>query len=422
LLQERGAKYGKRSPGDIDASLFDGAEASSLVPKTLESLISTLQSLIKLFSQKRDVLLDALDESKRDFQEENAALQTVAKEASESQESEKGEQAEKEETLATASADLRKSKSSATEVETLVNATEKSCAEEDSAALTRNALRQQEIDAVTEALSFLKKALPNATQNETSLLQNRYDISQQPRGIGSQTMPAFQHKNSQSKLLGFLRREASQLKSRALGRLVASATQAMRSQASGDDFGMVKSMIEQLIEQLLQQQAEGLQQKAFCDEELAKNKHTHTSAEREMQEATADVGQLEASMAHLEQELNEASEELSALQSELSTRTEARANASAANADEADDAEAAASAIKAAQEVLKEHQANVSKANDGKTKGMDGVGTVVALLEHVEEQYVAMGADSKKAEAAEVESHKVWTTEANSTIAALAMK
>eukprot|EP00746_Dinoflagellata_sp_MGD_P126254 gnl/MRDRNA2_/MRDRNA2_61156_c0_seq1.p1 gnl/MRDRNA2_/MRDRNA2_61156_c0~~gnl/MRDRNA2_/MRDRNA2_61156_c0_seq1.p1 ORF type:complete len:1487 (+),score=407.19 gnl/MRDRNA2_/MRDRNA2_61156_c0_seq1:162-4622(+) len=415
LLQKRRfirAQHGGANPSDNDDLSLDSASSS---------VANTLESLTKLFSQKRDLLLDTVGESKHNFQKEKKALQTIIKEASESQESQKGEQAGKEETLATASADLRKSKSSATEVETLLNATEKSCAEEESAALARNALRQQEIEAVTDALGFLKKALPNATQNETSLLQARHGIQELKQTLGTHgTSPGFPPTDSQKKLLGFLRREASQLKSRALGRLLVRATQAMQSRESGADvFDMVKSMIEQLIEQLLQEQGEGLQQKAFCDEELAKNKHTHTTAEREIQEASAEVGQLEASMAHLEGQLTEASEERAALQSELLTRAEARANSSAAHADEAEDAEAAASAIKAAQEVLKEHQANVSKANDGKPTGMDGVGTVVAMLDHVEEQYSAVGADAKKAEATEAESHTLWTREAKSTIATL---
>merc|ERR1719373_770633 len=100
---------------------------------------------------------------------------------------------------------------------------------------------------------------------------------------------------NQIKAVTYLKTRAGQLNSRILAQLAATA----QTQTGEDPFKKVKKLIKDLVVRLMEEANEEAEQKGWCDTELATNEATRKEKTKSVEKLTAEIDQLEASIAKL---------------------------------------------------------------------------------------------------------------------------
>merc|ERR1719359_957430 len=204
----------------------------------------------------------------------------------------------------------------------------------------RQQLRGEEIEAIQKAIEILadgavsgagEKHLPQLLQKKsTSLVQLRGD-TQNP---------------NQKRVAAYLKRRGRELNSRVL------AAFALRIQA--DPFKKVKKLIKDLIVKLMEEANAEVEQKGYCDKELATNEHTRKEKTEAVVLLTSEIDELTASIAALSEEIAETKTAISELDAAVAKATEIRAAENAKNSETVKDAQGAQVAVAQALSVLNE--------------------------------------------------------------------
>merc|ERR1719359_540971 len=99
----------------------------------------------------------------------------------------------------------------------------------------------------------------------------------------------------QAKVAAYLKRQSQSINSRVLSM--------MSERVAMDPFKKVKKMIKDLIVKLMQQANDEADHKGWCDMELATNEKTRTEKSESVVTLTAEIDELEASVASLAEEI-----------------------------------------------------------------------------------------------------------------------
>merc|ERR1711934_479642 len=97
--------------------------------------------------------------------------------------------------------------------------------------------------------------------------------------------------NTQNRVAQYLQAQASKLNSRVLA--------AVAAHAADDPFKKVKKMIKDLIVRLMEEANEEAEHKGWCDTELSTNEQTRKEKTESVQMLTAEIDELNASIAEL---------------------------------------------------------------------------------------------------------------------------
>merc|ERR1719379_2502212 len=119
---------------------------------------------------------------------------------------------------------------------------------------------------------------------------------------------------NQRKLVSFLNKRAKQLNSRVLS--------AFALRVAADPFTTVKKMIKDLIVKLMEEANAEVEQKGYCDKELATNEHTRKEKTEAVVLLTAEIDELTASIKALAESIAELSGAISELDAAVSKATE----------------------------------------------------------------------------------------------------
>merc|ERR1719454_2506864 len=98
---------------------------------------------------------------------------------------------------------------------------------------------------------------------------------------------------NQVRVAAYLQEQGKQLHSKVLSVI------ALR--VAADPFKSVKKMIKHMIVKLMEEATEEAEHKGFCDTELSTNEHTRKETTEQVEILTAEIDQLEASVATLTQ-------------------------------------------------------------------------------------------------------------------------
>jgi len=182
--------------------------------------------------------------------------------------------------------------------------------------------------------------------------------------------------------------------------------ESVAADVAANPFVKVIDMIKVLIAKLKEEAAAEGAHKAWCDEELKKNKLKRNKKGAAVDRLSAEVNEMQASI----QDMATAIKTLSAEQADLTTAmaeaTSTRNTEKAENADTISDSEAGADAVKRAVVVLREFYSSQSFLQTHKQapemaayKGMGSAsGGVVGLMEVIQSDFTRIAAETKAEE------------------------
>merc|ERR1719261_1299011 len=134
-----------------------------------------------------------------------------------------------------------------------------------------------------------------------------------------------------------------------------------REEPKEDPLAKVKELVQSLIEHLQEQMAQEAEQKAWCDEQLAKNAKLQKEANAEIDKHTAKIEAIEGNILKLEEELADLDASVKKTTKQKEELEKERTEEKAKNEETIEDADTAADATDAAIDVLKEFYANATK-------------------------------------------------------------
>jgi outer membrane murein-binding lipoprotein Lpp len=262
-----------------------------------------------------------------------------------------------------------------------------------SAAFAENQkVRAEEVAALQKALEVLssssvqghaEKYLPKLVQKSVSLLQ-----------LGS----AAERNQAKDQAASFLKNRARALSSKVLSQFA--------SQVSANPFAKVIEMIKSLIATLEEQAQAEAGHKAFCDQELAKNKNKRETKASEVAQKTAVVERYEAEIQTLGANIATLAKEQKELAKAMKEATEERNQEKKENLQTITDAKEAQEALTSALAVLKEFYAKQGSFIQSKKqpavvpemkayKGMQGSeGGVVGMIEVIQSDFARLEAET----------------------------
>jgi len=265
----------------------------------------------------------------------------------------------------------------------------------------RQELRAGEIEAIQKAIEILaggavsgasEKHLPQFVQvGSHSFAQLRSD-GQSP---------------NQKKVIAFLKAKAQKINSRVLA--------AFAFRVAADPFKKVKKMVKDLIVKLMEEANAEVEQKGYCDKELATNEHTRKEKSEAVVMLTAEIDELTASIASLSEQMTELTKAISELDAAVAKATEERVSEKEKNTITIKDAQGAQTAVAQALSVLNEFYAKAAEAtsftqtftksaepeifDDEPYKGMGAEsGGVVGMIEVIQSDFARLEAETSAAE------------------------
>jgi chromosome segregation ATPase len=263
----------------------------------------------------------------------------------------------------------------------------------------RQELRAEEIEAIKKAIEILadgavsgasEKHLPQFVQVKShSFAQLRSD-GQSPQ---------------QKKVVSFLKFRAQKLNSRVLS--------AFALRVAADPFKKVKKMVKDLIVKLMEEANAEVEQKGYCDKELATNEHTRKEKSEAVVMLTAEIDELTASIASLSEQMTELTKAIGELDAAVATATEERVSEKEKNTVTIKDAQGAQTAVASALSVLNEFYAKAAEATsfaqtfatepevfgDEPYKGMGAEsGGIVGMIEVIQSDFARLEAETSAAE------------------------
>lgn len=278
--------------------------------------------------------------------------------------------------------------------------TDATCAQKQSDFESRQALRQEELEAIDKAISIIAgeavsgnsgKYLPSMlqrTQRATALAMLRVASSTQV----------------QTHVAEYLRKQAAHLNSR----LLAGAAERI----SEDPFTKVKKLIKDLIVRLMNEATEEAEHKGWCDTELASNAHTRKEKSDAVDKLKSEIDQLTASIAKLGEDIAELTKAVADIDDTVAKATKMRGEEKEKNEQTVVDAKEAQAAVSQALLVLKEFYSKASGATafvqrakqpeifDSPYKGMQSEnGGVIGMLEVIQSDFARLESDTKASEA-----------------------
>eukprot|EP00441_Pelagodinium_beii_P026977 CAMPEP_0197655894 /NCGR_PEP_ID=MMETSP1338-20131121/39731_1 /TAXON_ID=43686 ORGANISM="Pelagodinium beii, Strain RCC1491" /NCGR_SAMPLE_ID=MMETSP1338 /ASSEMBLY_ACC=CAM_ASM_000754 /LENGTH=681 /DNA_ID=CAMNT_0043231635 /DNA_START=80 /DNA_END=2125 /DNA_ORIENTATION=- len=265
----------------------------------------------------------------------------------------------------------------------------------------RQKLRAEELVAVKKAIELIsgesvagsaEKHLPKLLQVDTALA----------------LLTAKQLRASPvQKLAQFLQQEAQRLESKQLAALAMKVT--------ANPIDKVKTMMQDMIANIQKKLDEEGTQKAWCDEELSKNKATRSDLSDEAEGLEGKVDKLEASIQALKADLSALSDSLTETKQAMANATELRTQEKEENTATIADAKAAQGAVEQALKVLQDFYEKAGKATAlaqvgsaqpipealeaGPYKGMGAEsGGVIGLVEVIQSDFARLEAETTSAE------------------------
>jgi len=265
----------------------------------------------------------------------------------------------------------------------------------------RQLLRAEEIEAISKAIEIIAGGAVSGA-SETHLPQ-----LVQVKGTSFAQLRSDGQTPAQMKVISFLNKRAKELNSRVLA--------VFATRVAADPFKKVKKLIKDLIVKLMEEANAEVEQKGYCDKEMATNEHTRKTKTEAVVMLTAEIDELTASVAALGEQMTDLTKAISELDAAVAKATEERVAESEKNKITIKDAQGAQTAVAQALSVLNEFYAKAATATsfaqssaraepeifgDEPYKGMGAEsGGVVGMIEVIQSDFARLEAETSAAEA-----------------------
>jgi len=277
----------------------------------------------------------------------------------------------------------------------------------------RQVLRAEEIEAIQKAIEILAGGAVSGA-SETHLPQ-----FVQVKGTSLAQLRSDGQTPNQKKLISFLNKRAKEINSRVLS--------VFAIRVAADPFKKVKKMIKDLIVKLMEEANAEVEQKGYCDKEMATNEHTRKEKTEAVVMLTAEIDELTASVAALSEQMAELTKAISELDAAVAKATEERVAEKEKNTITIKDAQGAQTAVAQALSVLNEFYAKAAEATsftqssakaepeifgDEPYKGMGAEsGGVVGMIEVIQSDFARLEAETSAAEAEAAKQYDEFMTD-----------
>merc|ERR1712203_1248162 len=220
--------------------------------------------------------------------------------------------------------------------------------------------REEELKVVAEAKKILEETTSGGVDQTYSFLQ-----------VAAASTLKTRADLAHAEVVVLVKRLARQHHSAALAQLASRVAAVLQygAQNGEDPFVKVKGLIQDMITQLEEEAAAEAQEKAYCDEQLAKTKAKKEELDDDIEKLTVKSDQATSKSAKLKEEVQELESELAALtklQAEMDKiRQETHADYTTAKAD----LELALQGVRKALGVLREYYGGAALLQDGSAMG-----------------------------------------------------
>jgi chromosome segregation ATPase len=275
--------------------LQSNAPQSGEIFGILKNMLSTFEA--DLSQAQKDEM-----QSQSAFESLKAAKDDEIKEGQDHLEEKQQELASTDESLANAKDDLEDTRTSLSADQTFLANLKEKCQLTDQEYQERTKTRQEEISAVSEALSFL-------TSDEA------HDLFSRTFNFVQRTATTVSSAN---------RERAAAILAKAARRAHSAELATLAGQVRHDPFTVVKKTINDMIAKLLQDKEDEIKQKDFCIEGLNTNERETEVKNRDNTEVLAQIDTLTNEVQHLTNEIDTLKAEIVSVQTELKRAGEDR--------------------------------------------------------------------------------------------------
>jgi len=207
--------------------------------------------------------------------------------------------------------------------------------------------RKEELGVVAEAKKILVETSGGAVEQTYSFVQV---LSSSQTGLGSEVITV-------------VKRLAKKHHSAALAQLASRINTVLRFGGS-DPFGKVKGLIVDMIAKLEKQASEEAEEKAFCDEQMAKTEEKKSALEEDVSRMTSRIDRAAAESSKLKDQIKELEAELGALAKEQAEMDKIRQDENAAYKQAKADLELGLQGVRKALDVLRDYYGSASMLQD----------------------------------------------------------
>jgi len=353
--------------------------------------------------------------------------------------------AEKMEAIAASSKELTETSATLTDDQNYLKDLTEKCNAKSKEWDQRSQMRQDELTALTTALTIVKEGVATKTTEKTvRLVQSTAKVS--PHSFVTDDSADDSDPEDDSDLadlsfaqLGSARAQLSRVakgskkflqsdspRDTVIALLKAKSTQldspvlaALATKAAADPFVKIKKLIQELIERLLQEAADEANHKGWCDKEFGKAKQSRAMKAEAVKSLNEALAKSEALRDKLTEEIAILTKEIDELETALATTTKERNDESAENAATVSEAQEGQAAVEQAIGVLEKFYKTAAKAEvfvqtsskqvpdmpdagfSGANKGSQSASTgILGMLDVIKSDFVRTIKETEKAEKA----------------------
>jgi len=218
---------------------------------------------------------------------------------------------------------------------------------------------------------------------------------------------------AKSEIVTMVKRLAQKHHSAALAQLASRVASVLKYGSKDDPFGKIKGLIRDMITKLEKEANEDAEEKAYCDEQMAKTEQKKGELEDDVAKMTSKIDTAAAKSAQLKEEVKELEAELAALTKEQAEMDKIRQEENADFVQAKSDLELGLSGVRKALGVLREYYGSASLIQDSKFDALmqqpakpemhskaSGAGTgIIGMLEVVESDFATNLAKEESEEA-----------------------
>jgi DNA repair exonuclease SbcCD ATPase subunit len=407
-----------------------------------EEIISTIEGLQSDFKTKLSEVKIEETKAVSDFDlqmqadtDERAAAAKELKDTTELK-------AQKMEAIAASSKELTETSATLTDDQNYLKDLTEKCNSKSKEWDQRSQMRQDELTALTTALTIVKEGVATKTTEKTVRLvqsaakvaphsvvtednddeddsMDEEDLSfvqlSSPRGklalVQTAATKFLQPDSTRDRVIALLKSKSSQLDSPVLA--------ALATKAAADPFVKIKKLIQELIERLLQEAADEANHKGWCDKEFGKAKQSRAMKAEAVKTLNENLAKSEALRDKLTEEIAVLTKEIDELQSALDKTTKERNDESAENAATVSEAQEGQAAVEQAIGVLEKFYKTAAKAEvfvqtsskqvpdmpdagfEGANKGSQSASTgILGMLDVIKSDFIRTIKETEKAEKA----------------------
>jgi len=412
----------KQGSSSDDADDLFGAPAATVYKSHSSNILDVLEDLKEKAEEELSSLRKAETNAKHNFEMLKQSLDDQLKNDNQDMADEKSSKSASAEAKATAEADLAAASASLADSQAALETTQTDCMHAASDHAATVAGRNEELKTIAEAKRILSDTTSGASDQAYSFL-----ALQQGSGLSTRADLA------NIEVVNAVKKLAKEYHSSSLSQLASRISAVVRfGQASGDDpFVKVKSLITDLIAKLEAEADASAQEKAYCDDQIAKSEEKKSELETDVAKATAKIDQASATSANLKDDVKQLQAELATLAKEQSQMDEVRRETHADYLKAKADLEQGLEGVRKALSVLREYygsaaamlqQGDDQPAPPAQHSKAQGAGSsIVGILEVVESDF-AKGLADEEMEESDAQAEYEKTTQQNEVTKTLKSK